>query len=207
MLKNQTSETNVSPRRHDLRVDVHGLAVYGRYPTLTDRKNLWAPVVDRTGALPLFCHALKLHFARAGLVRFNVNETRRLEEINETYTPVFSTGYLASDKDNTNPRLLARGIKCKMSRKFDATEICSKYKEITWAKDIQLEKLSICRMGILNIYKGGKCVGQGYEEIASVPLPGAPRVSTGPELKGETYEFRRSRVHSGTRKLLLDRTS
>lgn len=33
----------------------------------------------------------------------------------------------------------------------------------------------------------GTIVGEGYEEIASVPLPGAPRISSGPELEGETF--------------------
>lgn len=67
------------------------------------------------------------------------------------------------------------------------TELWHKYVDFSWAKDFQLEKLSICEMGLKNVFKHGKKVGTGFREVASVPLPGATTVSTGPELEGETY--------------------
>ena len=48
--------------------------------------------------------------------------------------------------------------------------------------------LSICQTGLKDIYKEGRLVGRGYEEIASVPLPGAPSISSGPLLEGEAFE-------------------
>ena len=37
---------------------------------------------------------------------------------------------------------------------------------------LKLERLSICELGMMNMIRGGKVVGQGWREVAAIPLPG-----------------------------------
>ncbi|KAL9585696.1 MAG: hypothetical protein Q9203_004149 [Teloschistes exilis] len=57
--------------------------------------------------------------------------------------------------------------------KFDARNLLSKYATFEWAKDVRIEKVTICEMGAKKILdKEGKVIGEQYKEVvASVALP------------------------------------
>lgn len=59
----------------------------------------------------------------------------------------------------------------KGSGKFDARELVERYKEFEWAREVRMEKVSICEMGAKQILEGEVVVDQVYTEVASVPLP------------------------------------
>ena len=59
----------------------------------------------------------------------------------------------------------------KGSGKFDARELVERYREFEWARDVRMEKVSICEMGAKKVLEGEVVVDQVYTEVASVPLP------------------------------------
>lgn len=65
---------------------------------------------------------------------------------------VISTFRVRTDKDNVSSRLIAPGIPRNKKLKTDASKLYPKYHNFTWAMDVQLEKLSICEMGLKSIF-------------------------------------------------------
>ncbi|KAL9581724.1 MAG: hypothetical protein Q9212_003727 [Teloschistes hypoglaucus] len=61
----------------------------------------------------------------------------------------------------------------KQVMKFDAQDLLSKYATFEWAKDVRVEKVTICEMGAKKIMDGeGNVLGEQYKEVmASVALP------------------------------------
>lgn len=55
---------------------------------------------------------------------------------------------------------------------FDGQEMHEKYKDHVWLDNVELEKLSICEMGLKDMIRGETIIGQGYREVAAVPMPG-----------------------------------
>lgn len=55
---------------------------------------------------------------------------------------------------------------------FHATDTYAAYNDTVWAKDIALEKICISEQWLCDIIKGGTVIGQGYRNIACVPLSG-----------------------------------
>ena len=59
-------------------------------------------------------------------------------------------------------------------RYFDFEPFRDKYKDFDWARDIEIEKLSLCKEGRKATFHGPNdniLVDEDYEEIASIPLP------------------------------------
>jgi len=67
------------------------------------------------------------------------------------------------------------------------TDVYSKYKDFVWANDVQLEKLSICELGLYSFKRGPLIVGQGHREIACVALPGATQSDLSAVMDDVTY--------------------
>ena len=147
---------------------------------------LWAPVFDHANVLPKFCQIIVLSFWHAGLLRLSPDQQDRLKIPRKPYTTLISTRYLDGSEVNNSPELVSEGSYRTIRPRFNATGLWREYFDFPWARNFQLEKLSICEMGLMHIYSQGKLVGSGYKEVASVPLPGASSVSTGPDLEGET---------------------
>ena len=166
--------------------DFRGIANYSNHTKLDDCMILWAPVIDHANVLSTFCYIITLSFWHAGLLRLNPDQLDRLKSPREPYTNLIATRYMDSNEVNYNPELVSEGNYRTMRLRFNATGLWREYFDFPWARNFQLEKLSICEMGLKNIYNKGKLVGAGYKEVANVPLPGASSVSTGPDLEGET---------------------
>lgn len=57
---------------------------------------------------------------------------------------------------------------------YDATALCQHYEKVDVARNITIEKLSLCKEGCKRIYRGDHnefVVDEYYEEIGSIPLP------------------------------------
>lgn len=185
--KSQCPEFELAEGRSELRVKIHGLKNYSRNTDLTRCMLLWAPVIDEAKVLPTLCHAVRSSLERAGLLQIVPLPHQSLNEIRDTYTPIFDSSRMSTDEDNNKPSLRELPRKSKLKKRFDATELYPKYRDFTWAQDVQLEKISLCKIGLKQIERQGEIVGQGYEEVASIPLPGAPSISTGPDMDGDIY--------------------
>lgn len=61
-----------------------------------------------------------------------------------------------------------------ISPRFDPRGLVENFGDTLWAEDIQIEKLSLCKEGRMKTFGGPNndvLVDEGYEEIASIPLP------------------------------------
>lgn len=45
-----------------------------------------------------------------------------------------------------------------------------RYEGWEWARDVRIEKVTICEMGARDVLEGGEVVDQVYREVASVGL-------------------------------------
>jgi len=55
--------------------------------------------------------------------------------------------------------------------RFDAETLLEEWEDFTWARDFQIEKLAICKMGAKKVMDAkGEIMGEEYEEVASIPF-------------------------------------
>lgn len=101
--------------------------------------------------------ALRTSFTTAG---FLVPETRPLR----LHATIVNTIYARKAVSGKNRWKGGSG-------KIDATDLIARYEGFEWAKDVRIEKVAICEMGVKDVLEGGKVVGQEYMEVASVALP------------------------------------
>lgn len=99
---------------------------------------------------------------------------------------VLSNKRIYSSTRKTKPHLLQympQGTVLYRVLRLDLTDLYVKYKDFVWASDVQMEKLSLCEMGLQDFNRGPSIVGQGHREIASVALPGVnqPELNAGME--------------------------
>ena len=123
---------------------------------------LYASPLDPTHRLYPFCLALQQAFINAGYLLSDDRDLR-------LHATIVNTIY-AKDKKALTKRG-GHGKTSKDSRKFDAQEVIDKYDGFEWAKDVHIERVSICEMGAKKIIDGGEVVEEEYLEISSVPLP------------------------------------
>ena len=77
------------------------------------------------------------------------------------------------------------------------------YSDIAWAKDFGLEKLSLRERGLLDIVEDATIVGRGFQEVASVLLPGTMVIQ--PEPWTERWEYAgKSGMRPASRVLVCD---
>jgi len=123
---------------------------------------LYASPLDDTSRLYPFTLALQQAFTNA---EFLLQDDRDLY----LHATIVNTIYAKDKKARTQGS--GHGKNSKGSRKFDAQEMIAKYQGFEWAKDVHIERLSICEMGAKKTIENGKVVNEEYVEIASVPLP------------------------------------
>ncbi len=120
---------------------------------------LYASPLDDTSRLYPFSLALQQAFTKA---EFLLPEDRDLL----LHATIVNTTYAKEKKARVKGGGHGKG-----SRKFDAQEVIAKYRDFKWAKDLRIEKLSICEMGAKKIIENEEVVDEEYLEIAGVPLP------------------------------------
>ena len=169
------------------RVSVSGLL---HNNSLHDCRRLYAPVIDHssTRAVAAYRRAVKHRFLDAGLMALNGRE--RSSTAAPMYTAILQNKRVKSKAFNTSPKLNARlpeGVRRNLLKSYDLRESYNKFRNLTWAADFALERLSIVDVHPPNIIKDGRVTGRGHEEIASIPLPGIEHLEQEPELQGVTY--------------------
>ena len=113
-----------------------------------------------------------------------LNESRPLR------MTVIDTGRISTTTPSEKHHLLKYMPKGKVLYKTlrpDVAELRTKYQDFTWASDIQLEKLSIRELGLLNFKRGPSHVRQGNRETACVALPGAKQPELSAVIDDVTY--------------------
>ena len=81
---------------------------------------------------------------------------------------IMTTAYLNCEQPNLKPTLNQYGISRRV--KVDARDVFATYGNTVWIEDLPLKKLCISTIGLKDIVKNGEIIGQGYEDICSVPL-------------------------------------
>ena len=95
------------------------------------------------------------------------------------------TTYLTSNELNTHPNVAKSGFGRKPL--VDARDLYMKYKDHLWAKDIEVQKLCIGEIGLMDITRNGSVIDQGRREVARVLLPGISDEMVEPEDPEERY--------------------
>lgn len=171
---------------HGLRVTMQGFSISENQDLAMSRK-LQVQVSDQGGVLPrLRWHIHKL-FKDKHFVEPSQSDRWIQEDPDRTYANVISAYIIPTLVPNQNKALIAKGIYQNMKAIFDTTGIYHKYQDLIWAKDFNLERLSIYETGLQDILRDGKLISRGYKEIASIPFPGAPRNRSEPRIEGGVY--------------------
>ena len=166
-----------------IRVSVTGL----QQPCdIRSEDKLLTTVLDPDGVLVDFLKTIERSFFEAGWLRRTSSEAKIFNSMK-----LVSTRRLCTPMRKTKPsvvkQLPERRAIYKILR-LNVEDLFAKYQEHVWASDIALERLSIFKLGFHDFKRGAVLVGQGNQEVASVPLPGAPDIDLRAERKGLTYE-------------------
>ena len=132
-------------------------------------------------------HNELLHIFRRHIYTFGDPRTPMGEE--NPRIRVMSSKYMRTDVLKTTPPSWQRGSQPSKYRKplYDARDLYMKYKNHTWTRNLEIETLSISETGIRDIIRRGSCIGQGYREIARIPLPGVTEGMLEPQNPYDRY--------------------
>ncbi len=147
-----------------------------------------AAIIDTESILSSFFQTIQRRFLEAGLMK--LTPAKPLNESPPLRMAVIDTGRIFTTTPSEKHHLLKHISKGKVLYKTlrpDVAELCTKYQDFTWASDIQLEKLSVRELGLLNFKRGPSHVGQGHREIACVALPGAKQPELSAVIDDVTY--------------------
>jgi len=133
-----------------------------------------APVIDTESILPGYIQEIPRRFLEAGLMKLIPGMP--LDKNRPLRMAVMDTKRISTTTVREKPHLLKYMPERKVLYSIlrpNITDLYTKYKDFAWASDVQLEKLSICELGLYSFKRGPLIVGQGHREIACVALPGA----------------------------------
>ncbi len=136
---------------------------------------LYSEPVDPTGRLRPFCEHLRKAFESAG---FMVQESRPLLLHATMVNTVYAKGRMPSggedsqeDEEAEQPRKDRRSRRRQKRLTIDATALISQYSGVVLVENIQLEKLTICKMGAKPILdQDGHIIGEEYEVVGERSL-------------------------------------
>ena len=130
---------------------------------------LYAYIEEPMGLLLSLCRGLSQHFPDADLERRDPSQRDR-GGLEYFQTRVIDTKGLKSELNSSKPS--QKKMKRSLVPRFDARDLCVKYKDVIWAKNVHLDRVCISEIGVYNSYEDEECVGVRYNDIASVSLPG-----------------------------------
>ena len=168
---------------HPIRVSVIGLESSKH---LQNTSKLYSPIINPEEVLFDYSKEIQRRFLESGLMHLDPFQT--LDPL--LHMPILRTDRLHTKEPKTKPSILRQLPEGKVLYKrlrIDTEDLYTKYKNFVWANDLQLERLSIREMGLLNFERGQSKVGQGHREIASVPLPGISHVGPDPEMEDISF--------------------
>ena len=130
---------------------------------------LYTFIKEPSGLLQSLCKSFSQEFMAAGLERMDHYQTRAGErEFGQV--KAISTKGLCSGLRNTKPTL--KHLNLELNPRFDARDMCEKFKDVVWAKGVHLDRICISELKLKDIVEDGEKVGVRYEDIVSIPLPG-----------------------------------
>ena len=147
---------------------------------------LLTTVLDTDGVLVDFLQNIERSFFEAGWLKRSSSEAKTFNGMKLVNTMRLRTPERKM-KDSVVKRL-PEGRAVYKILNVNVEDLFAKYREHVWVSDIALERLSIFKLGLYDFKRGAVLVGQGNQEVASVPLPGAPDIDLRAERKGLTYE-------------------
>jgi len=153
-----------------------------------DSTRLNAAIIDTESILSSFFQTIQRRFLEAGLMKLTPG--MRLNRSHPLRMAVMDTGRIFTTTPSEKSHLLKHMPKGKvlyMALRPNVADLCTKYQDFVWASDVQLEKLSICEMGLYSFKRGPLIVGQGHREIACVALPGATQPDLSAVMDDVTY--------------------
>lgn len=188
IIQNRHTEVDSPGKLKPLRVSVSGLEGYNQ--SLTGGLcRLYAPVVDHTGLLSAFVRAVRAEFISAGFAKLRLIDRSRQVPI-PLHVKLIGNVKLNVKEVNRKPSIQSRLPKDFVlfkTARFDMREFCNRFQNMTWASDFALERLCIGGLKRFEIIKDGRSIDHGFEEIASVPLPGINQLDEDPFLKDVEY--------------------
>ena len=133
---------------------------------------LFTFIKEPSGLFPLFCSYLAREFFAAGLAKRNPMQTEHLshEGLRFGQSKCISTIGLNSGIPKLKPKLKHLGFD--MVPRFDAGDLCEKFGDVVWAKDVHLDRVCISENKPESIFEDGQRIGAKYRDIVSIPLPG-----------------------------------
>jgi activating signal cointegrator complex subunit 1 len=98
----------------------------------------------------------------------HVKET--LKHIEHKISPHHRDGSAADSGEDDPSRSEGHGPDAKSWMRFDARALIDKYKDFTWAEDVRIDRVQICKMGAKKIWSGenegeGEVVDEQYEVV------------------------------------------
>lgn len=170
---------------HPITVSVSGLE-HSKHMQGCIRLN--ATVIDKESILSSYLKEIRRRSLEAGLMKLMPLET--MGRSRPLHMAVMDTGRIYTTAQKVKPHLLKYIPREKIIYKAlrpDVTDLYTNLKDFVWASDFELEKLSICELGLHNFMRGKVLVGQGHREIASVPLPGVSQQDLSAVMDDVTY--------------------
>jgi activating signal cointegrator complex subunit 1 len=144
--ENQPSDKE--PELEPLRVSLRSLI---SMHTPTETSVLYTEPVDATNRLYSFGERLQAQFRQGG---FMEDDKRPLK----LHATVLNTVYVKTGRDRL---------------RINATQLLEECKEFSWAQNLRIEKLAICKMGAKKEFdQNGDLLSEKYEEVFAVNLPG-----------------------------------
>ena len=122
-----------------------------------------------SGLFLSFCRCLSREFLAAGLAKKNPIEKDR-GGLEFGQTQCINTKGLKSGIPNTKPSL--KHFSVDMRPRFDARDLCEKFGDVVWAKNVHLDRVCISELMPEELFEDGQCIGVKYRDIVSIPLPG-----------------------------------
>ena len=116
-----------------------------------------------------FCDLIFQEFYAAGLAKKDPRQTD-IRGLQFLQTRSIDTRGLESGIPNLKPTLKSMHVD-KVPR-FDARDLCAKFGDVVWAKDVHLDRVCISELKPDDIVEDGQCIGARYRDIVSIPLPG-----------------------------------
>lgn len=155
-----------------------------------DVQFLYTFVKEPTGFLQWLCRSISQEFFAAGL------------EIREKWYKDLGDYAFAQVKVMDKPGLNSRNLSFdptlgymvkRRGPPFDARALLEKFNDVVWAKGVHLDRVCISELWPRDIIRAGECVGVGFHDIVTIPLPNVTRYRNYEELR---LPSRRSTVES-----------
>lgn len=150
-------------------------------------QRLYIPVIDHGGRLRAFVQEIRSRFISAGLMVLTHGD--RLKCVNMHFMILGNKSFKSTTvktKPSVRQKLRENQVQNRLAG-FDVRSLYEDYQTFPWTSSFALERLSLSTLDLADMVKDNHIIGRGFEEIASVPLPGIDYLEKQEEPEGVTY--------------------